>query len=154
MFWKFSLTAANVGPRNTTKIKLGDLYYAWVQMLLQMGLLLRLGPNVITDGTFITLGSKSYYRWDLYYAWVHLLHLCLLHPIYTNPGNNMSGFRNDRFRVNGTWTEFENIRFRSSTRIRKSVMFIQNTHIWWALWKRCGFGERIIWFCVDGRPIG
>ena len=47
-------------------------------MLLQMGLLLRLGPNVITDGTFITLGSKSYYRWDLYYAWVHLLHLCLL----------------------------------------------------------------------------
>ena len=45
-----------------------------------MGLLLRLGPNVITDGTFITLGSKSYYRWDLYYAWVHLLHLCLLLP--------------------------------------------------------------------------
>ena len=47
-------------------------------MLLQMGPLLRLGPNVITDGTFITLGSKCYYRWDLYYAWVHLLHLCLL----------------------------------------------------------------------------
>ena len=35
-----------------------DLYYAWVQMLLQMGPLLRLGPNVITDGTFITLGSS------------------------------------------------------------------------------------------------
>ena len=50
-------------------------------MLLQMGLLLRLGPNVITDGTFITFGSKSYYRWDLYYAWVHLLHLCLLHGV-------------------------------------------------------------------------
>ena len=47
-------------------------------MLLQMGPLLCLGPKVITDGTFITLGSKSYYRWDLYYAWVHLLHLCLL----------------------------------------------------------------------------
>ena len=27
-------------------------------MLLRMGLLLRLGPNVITDGTFITLGSN------------------------------------------------------------------------------------------------
>ena len=48
-----------------------DLYYASVQMLLQMGPLLRLGPNVIIDGTFITLGS-------IYYAWVHLLHLCLL----------------------------------------------------------------------------
>ena len=29
-------------------------------MLLRMGLLLRLGPNVITDGTFITLGSNYY----------------------------------------------------------------------------------------------
>ena len=28
------------------------------KMLLRMGLLLRLGPNVITDGTFITLGSS------------------------------------------------------------------------------------------------
>ena len=30
------------------------------KMLLQMGLLLGLGPNVITDGTFITLGSSYY----------------------------------------------------------------------------------------------
>ena len=30
------------------------------KMLLRMGLLLRLGPNVITDGTFITLGSSYY----------------------------------------------------------------------------------------------
>ena len=37
-----------------------ELYYAWVQMLLQMGPLLRLGPKVITDGTFITLGSIYY----------------------------------------------------------------------------------------------
>ena len=44
------------------------LYYAWAQ-------------NVITDGTFITLGSKSYYRWDLYYTWVQLLHLCLLQTL-------------------------------------------------------------------------
>ena len=29
-------------------------------MLLRMGLLLRWGPNVITDGTFITLGSTYY----------------------------------------------------------------------------------------------
>ena len=29
-------------------------------MLLQIGPLLRLGPNVITDGTFITLGSSYY----------------------------------------------------------------------------------------------
>ena len=29
-------------------------------MLLQMGPLLRLGPKVITDGTFITLGSIYY----------------------------------------------------------------------------------------------
>ena len=34
-------------------------------MLLRMGLLLRLGPNVITDGTFITLGS-SYYTCAFY----------------------------------------------------------------------------------------
>ena len=40
---------------------------------LQMWTLLRLCPNVITDGTFITLGSKCYYRWDLYYAWVQKL---------------------------------------------------------------------------------
>ena len=39
------------------------LYYTWVQMLLQIGPLLRLGSNVITDGTF---------------TWVQLLHLCLL----------------------------------------------------------------------------
>ena len=37
-------------------------------MLLRMGLLLRLGPNV-------------YYRWDLYYTWVQLLHLCLQQSI-------------------------------------------------------------------------
>ena len=30
------------------------------KMLLRMGLLLRLGPNVITAGTFITLGSSYY----------------------------------------------------------------------------------------------
>ena len=29
-------------------------------MLLQIGPLFRLGPNVITDGTFITLGSSYY----------------------------------------------------------------------------------------------
>ena len=40
---------------------------------LQMWTLLRWCPNVITDGTFITLGSKCYYRWDLYYAWVQKL---------------------------------------------------------------------------------
>ena len=45
-----------------------DLYYTWVQMLLQAGPLLHLGPNVLTDRTFITLGSKCYYRWDLYYT--------------------------------------------------------------------------------------
>ena len=55
-----------------------SLYYTWVQMLLQIGPLLRLGStDVITDGTFITLGSKCYYRWDLYYTRVQLLHLCL-----------------------------------------------------------------------------
>ena len=31
-------------------------------MLLRMGLLLRLGPSVIIDGTFITLGSSYYTR--------------------------------------------------------------------------------------------
>ena len=29
--------------------------------------------NVFTDGTFITLGSKCHYRWDLYYTWVQML---------------------------------------------------------------------------------
>ena len=41
------------------------LYYTWVQMLLQIRPLLRFGPNVITDGTFITLGS-SYYTCAFY----------------------------------------------------------------------------------------
>ena len=36
--------------------------------------LLRLGLKI---GTFITLRSKCYYRWDLYYTWVQLLHLSL-----------------------------------------------------------------------------
>ena len=36
------------------------LYHSWVQMLLQMGPLLR-------------LGSKCYYGWDFYYAWVQML---------------------------------------------------------------------------------
>ena len=36
------------------------LYYSWVQMLLQIGPLLR-------------LGSKCYYGWDFYYAWVQML---------------------------------------------------------------------------------
>ena len=36
------------------------LYYLGFKMFLRMGLLLRLGPNVITDGTFITLGSNYY----------------------------------------------------------------------------------------------
>ena len=37
-------------------------------MFLRMGLLLRLGPNVITDGTFITLGSNqsNYYTCAFY----------------------------------------------------------------------------------------
>ena len=53
-------------------------------MLLQMVPLLRLGANVIVEGTFIvlgskvvsdktfiTFGSKCYHGWDLYYAWVN-----------------------------------------------------------------------------------
>ena len=53
-------------------------------MLLQMVPLLRLGANVIAEGTlivlgskvisdktFITFGSKCYHGWDLYYAWVN-----------------------------------------------------------------------------------
>ena len=36
------------------------LYYTWVQMLLQIGPLLR-------------LGSECYYWWDFYYAWVQML---------------------------------------------------------------------------------
>ena len=36
------------------------LYYTWVQMLLQIGPLLR-------------LGSKCYYGWDFYYAWIQML---------------------------------------------------------------------------------
>ena len=40
--------------------------------------LLHLGPNAITNRTFITLESKCYYRWDLYYTFVQLFHLCVL----------------------------------------------------------------------------
>ena len=60
-------------------------------MLLQMVPLLRLGANVIAEGTFIvlgskvisdktfiTFGSKCYHGWDLYYPWVWLLHFCLM----------------------------------------------------------------------------
>ena len=50
--------------------------------LLQMTRLLNLCPSVLTDRTFIKLGSKCYYRWDLYYTWVQLLHLS---PLHSNP---------------------------------------------------------------------
>ena len=39
---------------------------------------LPLCDGTLTDGTFLMLGSKFYYRWDLYYTWVQLLHLFLL----------------------------------------------------------------------------
>ena len=43
-------------------------------MLLRMGLLLRLGPNVITDRTFIIYAwAQNVYGWDFYYAWVQML---------------------------------------------------------------------------------
>ena len=48
-------------------------------MLLRMGLLLRLGPNVITDGTFITLGS-SYYTCAFYRS------VQSSHPLWAPPG--------------------------------------------------------------------
>ena len=66
-------------------------------MLLQMVPLLRLGANVIVEGTFSmlgsqgisdetfsTLGSKCYYEWDLYYAWVNAWVQMLLQmgPLY------------------------------------------------------------------------
>ena len=66
-------------------------------MLLQMVPLLRLGANVIAEGTFIvlgskvisdktfiTFGSKCYHGWDLYYAWVNALVQMLLQmgPLY------------------------------------------------------------------------
>ena len=44
-----------------------DLYYTWVQMLLQMGPLLCLGPNAI--------------RRDLYYAWVQMLNITQMVPL-------------------------------------------------------------------------
>ena len=46
-------------------------------MLLQIGPLLRLGPNGITDGSFITLGS-SYYT-SAFYTYVNEVWLILRH---------------------------------------------------------------------------
>ena len=51
-----------------------------------------LRSNVITDGTFITVGSKCYYRRDLYYACVQLVHLCLLWPLHIINGNTGNMF--------------------------------------------------------------
>ena len=48
-------------------------------MLLQIGPLLRLGPNGITDGTFITLGS-SYYTCAFYTPPLNKIGLEGLHP--------------------------------------------------------------------------
>ena len=45
-------TFSAIGSKDRTFITLG------FKIFLRMGLLLRLGPNVITDGTFITLGSR------------------------------------------------------------------------------------------------
>ena len=47
----------HLGPNVITDMTFITLGF---KMLLRMGLLLRLGPNVITDGTFIALGSSYY----------------------------------------------------------------------------------------------
>ena len=62
-------------------------------MLLRMGLLLRLGPNVITDGTFITLGSNYY--------------TC---AFYTYPGRILSYFSEifTLLCLNSSWVAVEN----------------------------------------------
>ena len=56
--------------------------------------------SVITNETFITLGSKCCYRWDLYYTRVQLLHLCLLPspplPQLNNDRSFMNTFRHFR----------------------------------------------------------
>ena len=59
------MTFITLGFKNNV-ITDGTFITLGFKMLLRMGLLLRLGPNV-------------YYRWDLYYTWVQLLHLCLQH---------------------------------------------------------------------------
>ena len=60
---KVTFTNTALGPNAVTDRTFITLGF---KRLLQMGLLLRLGPNVIIDGTFIT--------------WVQLLHLFPLHP--------------------------------------------------------------------------
>ena len=51
--------------------------YTWVQMLLQIGPLLRLGSNCYYRWDFYYPWVQCYYGWDPYYTWVQLLHLCL-----------------------------------------------------------------------------
>ena len=52
--------------------------------------LIGLGPNVITDGTFITFGSNSYYRWDLYCTGPFITHV---------PSTNVTVIAQKEYRV-------------------------------------------------------
>ena len=80
-------------------------------MLLQIGHLLRLGfQNVITDGTFTTLGSKCYYGWDFYYAWVQMLlqmgPLLHLGPIIALVPFTEASPLNDKQPIQNTYTSY------------------------------------------------
>ena len=60
--------------------------YTWVQMLLQIGPLLRLGSNCYYRWDFYYAWVQCYYGWDPYYTWVQLLHLCLQQGSFNYPG--------------------------------------------------------------------
>ena len=64
-----------MGPLLCLDPKAGTDYLviSFCQRSLQMRPLLRLGPNVITDSTFTTLGCQCHCRGDVYYAWVQRL---------------------------------------------------------------------------------
>ena len=40
-------------------------------LIIAEGTFIVLGSKVVSDKTFITFGSKCYHGWDLYYAWVN-----------------------------------------------------------------------------------
>ena len=73
------------------------VYYTWVQMLLQIGPLLR-------------LGSKCYYGWDFYYAWVQMLlqmgPLLHLGPVITLVPFTEASPLNDKQPIQNTYTSY------------------------------------------------
>ena len=59
------------------------LYYTWVQMLLQIRPLLRLGSKCYNGWDFYYAWVQMLLLWDLYYTWVRSYYTCAFYDLST-----------------------------------------------------------------------